>query len=80
MHESVRFRAIFHDVLLMGAMDEGEEKGRLEDILVVGEERLGTPDDSIKDQLRNVWDLDHLKRMLRRAVKAASWQEIVDTP
>ena len=80
MRESDTFLAILDEVLHMGARDEGEEKGRREDILVVGEERLGMPDESIKEQLSNITDLGRLTRMHRRAVKAASWQEIVDTP
>ena len=71
MHESDTYLAI---------LDEGQEKATRENILVVGEERLGMPDESIKEQLSNITDLDRLTRMVRRAVKAASWQEIVDTP
>ena len=70
MHESDTFLAI---------LDEGQEKARREDILVVGEERLGTPDESVKNQLSNITDLARLKRMVRRAAKAASWQEILET-
>jgi hypothetical protein len=75
MHESDTYLAI---------LEEGEEKGRAtatrEDILVVGEELLGTPGEPIKAQLRNITDLARLKRMVRRAAKATSWQEILDTP
>jgi hypothetical protein len=71
MHESDTYLAI---------LDEGEEKTRREDILVVGEERLGPPDEAVRSQLANITDLDRLKRMLRRAAKAANWQEILETP
>ena len=71
MHESDTFLAI---------LEEGEEKATRENILIVGEERLGTPDESIKGQLGTITDLARLKRMVRRAAKAASWQEILDTP
>ena len=71
MHESDTFQAI---------LDEGQEKATRESILVVGEERLGSPDESVKNQLSNVTDLARLKRMVRRAAKAATWQEILDTP
>ena len=67
------------DTYLM-ILDEGREKATREDILVVGEERFGSSDDAVRTQLSNVTDLDRLKRMLRRAVKAASWQEILETP
>ena len=46
----------------------------------LGEERLGPPSESIKAQLHSVTDLSRLKRMVRRAAKAVSWQEILDAP
>jgi hypothetical protein len=71
MHESDTYLAI---------LDEGREKARLEDILMLGEERLGPCDEAVRSQLANITDLDRLKRIIRRAVKAASWQEILETP
>ena len=71
MHESDTYLAI---------IDEGQEKAHRKDILVVGEERFGPPDESVKTQLSTVTDLERLQRMHRRAVKAANWQEIIDTP
>jgi hypothetical protein len=64
----------------LAIVDEGQEKATREDILVVGEERLGAPDEATKNHLRNITDLARLKRMVRRAAKAANWQEILDTP
>jgi hypothetical protein len=61
-------------------LEEGEEKATREGILLVGEERLGAPEESIKGGLSDTTDLARLKRMLRRAATAASWQEILDTP
>jgi hypothetical protein len=71
MHESDTYLAI---------LDEGQEKATRNDILVIVEERFGAPDESVKRQLNEITDLDRLKRMLRRAVKAASWQEILAAP
>jgi hypothetical protein len=71
MHES--------DTYLM-ILEEGQAKARREDILVVGEVRFGPPEEAVRVQLAQVTDLDRLKRMHRRAVKAATWQEILDTP
>jgi hypothetical protein len=71
MHESDTYLAI---------LDEGEEKGIRESILAVGEEKFGPPDEAVKSNLNLVTDLNRLKRMVRRAVKAASWQEILETP
>jgi hypothetical protein len=73
-------RAMQESDTYLAILDEGQEKATREDILVVGEERLGTPGESIKAQLNNITDLARLKRMVRRAAKAASWQEILDTP
>ena len=67
------------DTYLM-ILDEGREKGAREDILVFGEEKFGPPDDSVKAQLNMVTDLDRLRRMVRRAAKAVSWQEILAPP
>lgn len=71
MHESDTYLAI---------LEEGEEKATRENLLVFGEERLGKADESIKAQLGNITDLARLKRMVRRAAKAASWKEILETP
>jgi len=67
------------DTYLM-ILDEGKEKQVKEDILLVGEERFGPAEEAVRVQLANVLDLDRLKRMVRRAVKASNWQEILDTP
>jgi len=64
----------------LAILDEGQEKAIREAILVVGEERLGAADAAVRSQLSYVTDLDHLKRMIRRSAKAASWQEILETP
>jgi hypothetical protein len=71
MHESDTYLAI---------LDEGQELSARDDILIFGEEKFGPADESIKTQLNAVTDLARLKRMVRRAVKAASWQEIIETP
>jgi hypothetical protein len=71
MHESDTYLAI---------LDEGQEKATREAILLFGEEKIGLPDESIKAQLHLVTDLDRLRRMVRRTAKAASWQEILETP
>src|SRR5205823_1057181 len=64
MHESDTYLAI---------LDEGQEKFAREAILVVGEERLGPADETVRSQLSSISDLERLKRMHRRAVKAANW-------
>ena len=71
MHESDTYLAI---------LDEGQEKGIREMILVQGADRFGPPAEAVKASLSNVTDLDRLKRIARQTPKAASWQEILDTP
>jgi hypothetical protein len=67
------------DTYLM-ILEEGQEKQAKKDVLIVGEERLGPPNVAVKTQLDSIAELDRLDRMLRRAAKATSWQEILDTP
>ncbi len=66
------------DTYLM-ILDEGQEKARRDDVLVVGQERLGPAAESVKAHLASITDLDHLLRMLRRAATAGTWEEIVNT-
>ena len=61
-------------------LDEGRAKGSRENILIVGEELFGPPGEAVRAQLANVTDLERLRRMLRRAVSAANWQDILETP
>jgi hypothetical protein len=67
------------DTYLM-ILDEGQKKQAKKVVLLVGEERLGPPDESVKAYLDDITDLDCLDRMILQAVTAASWQEILDTP
>lgn len=67
------------DTYLM-IVDQGKEKEAKRAILLVGEERLGSAEESIRAELDNISDLERLERMIRRAAKADSWQEILETP
>lgn len=67
------------DTYLM-ILEQGEERATREGILVIGEERFGVCDEGVRSQLSSIADLDRLKRMQRRAVKAANWHEILNTP
>jgi hypothetical protein len=67
------------DTYLM-ILEEGQEKARREDILEFGEQRLGPCDEAVRSTLAAVTDLGRLKRMVRRAATAGSWQEIIETP
>jgi hypothetical protein len=65
MHESDTYLMIY---------DEGREKGAREDLLLIGQERFGAPDESVKARLNEITDLDYL----RRAAKANSWEEVFE--
>jgi hypothetical protein len=64
----------------LAILDEGQEKALREIILLQGEDQLGAPAETVQAQLRNITDLDRLRRMARATPKAASWQEILETP
>jgi hypothetical protein len=67
------------DTYLM-IVDEGQVKYAKKAVLVAGEERLGAPDASVKARLEGITDLERVDRMFHRAFKAATWDEILDTP
>lgn len=67
------------DTYLM-ILDEGQMKHARKTILILGEDRFGSADESIKSQLSNITDLDRLERMILRTIEAADWQEILATP
>lgn len=67
------------DTYLM-ILEQGEERGRRADIVLVGEARFGASTEAVRAQLDAVTDLARLKRMVSRAATAASWDEVLDTP
>jgi hypothetical protein len=71
MEESDTFLAI---------LEQGEERGIRGMILMLGEDRFGPADESTKSALKNINDLDRLRRMGRATPKAATWQELLATP
>jgi hypothetical protein len=71
MHESDTYLAI---------LDKGKEKQAKKDVLLVGEDRLRPPDESVKTRLEGITDLERLERMIIRAGKASGWEEILATP
>jgi hypothetical protein len=75
MHESDTYLAI---------LEEGEEKGQEKHarkaVMLVGQEKCGIPPEDVRNRLENIKDLERLDRMLRRALKAGSWNEILETP
>ncbi len=72
MKESVTYQAI---------VEEGVEKGRLEEarqmLLDVGTERLGEPSEEIVQKIGHIADLERLRRLRRRLLHVATWEEIL---
>jgi predicted transposase YdaD len=66
-------------MILEQGEERGEERATRRHVQLVGEERLGPADEVIREQLTRISDPERLERMLRTALKAASWQEIVST-
>ena len=64
----------------LAIIDEGQAKANRKTILRIGAKRLGVAGDAVKGQLLNITDLDRLERMIRRAVTATAWEEILNTP
>jgi len=67
-------------MILEQGEERGEERATRRHIQLVGEERLGAADEKIREQLAKIADPERLERMLRRALTAANWQEILSTP
>jgi hypothetical protein len=60
--------------------DEGREIEARRVIRLLAEERLGEPDEPTVTRLEGITDIERLERMIRRAVQAPSWQDLLDTP
>jgi hypothetical protein len=73
-------RAMKDSDTYLAILEEGEEIRAKKDILLIGEERFGPADESVTTRLHAVTDLGRLERMIRRALKAVTWQEVLDTP
>lgn len=67
-------------MILEQGEERGAEKATRQGITIVGEARLGAPDETVRDKLTDVTDLERLKRMLLATATATNWQEILDTP
>ncbi len=73
-------RAMQDSDTYLAILDEGQEKHAKKTVLLLGEKKLGAPDESVKARLAGITDLERLDRMILQAVTAASWKEILETP
>ena len=67
------------DTYLM-IIEQGEEKRAKKDIRRLAQRRLGNPDPAVTARLDAITDLARLDRIFDRALDAANWQELLDTP
>lgn len=67
------------DTYLM-ILDEGAERQARKTVLLLGEDRLEPASEAVRSRLESIEDLARLNRMILRAAKAGTWQEILDTP
>ena len=68
-------------ILFSQGVAKGRELARVEvrraDLLLVGEERFGSPDAATQAILDQIGDVSRLERLIRRAVPASTWQELL---
>lgn len=64
----------------LAILDQGEERGIRNMILMLGQDRFGAADESVKSELQSITDLARLRRIGRATPKAATWQELLATP
>jgi hypothetical protein len=73
-------RAMQESDTYLAILDEGQAIHARKAIVLVGQEKCGSPPDEAKNRLENIRDLERLDRTLRRAITAANWDEILETP
>jgi hypothetical protein len=73
-------RAMKDSDTYLAILEEGEEIRAKKDILRLGQERFGRPDESTTAKLNGMNDLDRLDRVIGRLLSATSWQDLLDTP
>jgi len=80
MRESSTYQAILDEGRLEGRL-EGEKRGELqglrEAIIDATDVKLGLPPVSLTEKLESIVDREQLRRLIRVAVRATSWDEII---
>jgi hypothetical protein len=71
MKESVTYQAIVEE----GALQEARKM-----LMLAGKEILGKPDKATAAAINAIADVPRLEELLRRAVHAGSWQEVLGQP
>jgi hypothetical protein len=73
-----------YQLILAEGRAEARAKGRVEGarkvLLIFGETRFGPSDDAVTAMFDAIDDLDRLKQLGLRMLKAKSWQELLGQP
>ncbi len=76
MRESVTYQAILEE-----GREEGERLGRMRElhrvILRLGRVRFGEVDESIRQQIEGIRNIDRLEDLTERLVMVSSWDELM---
>jgi hypothetical protein len=73
-------RAMRESDTYMAIIDEGREEGMKSLLLLLGEERFGPSDESIRARLESITDLEQLRRLGVRLLRVSNWQALLETP
>jgi hypothetical protein len=73
-------RAMHDSDTYMAIIDEGREIEARKWLLFQGEERFGSPSESVRTRVVGITDLDRLERLGKRLLKASTWEDLLDTP
>ncbi len=84
MHESTTYHAILREGRIEGRNEgliEGTVRGEQRGLLILGEIRFGTPDESIRKAVESIRDLEHLERLIRRVMDSNihDWERLLET-
>jgi len=67
--------------LFLETLEEGREQGRVEEarrlVLDLGTDKFGAPEPSLVSTVETIGDPDVLERLVRRILRATSWQELL---
>jgi predicted transposase YdaD len=79
MKESTTYQAILQE-----GLEEGRKEGALTEarraLLIMGEHRLGVPDQHTRSALERIQMIERLEELMGRAGEVASWQELFERP
>jgi hypothetical protein len=64
----------------MAILDEGREDEAKRMLFLLGEDRFGSADESIRAQINAITNLEQLEALGRRLLKVSSWQELLERP